>query len=82
MHCIWLQHIIFVHFNLLKSNYVYFNHAYIRKFKAQLLLLSKYIDLNYVFKNTYKEKKQLIYFFLFLESCFLPSIKKTNFDKI
>ena len=44
--------IIFVHFNLLKSNYVYFNHAFIRKFKAQLLLLSKYIDLNYVIKNT------------------------------
>ena len=39
-------------FNLLKSNYVYFNHAYIRKFKAQLLLLSKYTDLNYVMKNT------------------------------
>jgi len=37
---------------LLKSNYVYFNHAFIRKFKAQLLLLSKYIDLNYVIKNT------------------------------
>ena len=42
----------FFSFNLLESNYVYFNHAYIRKFKAQLLLLSKYIDLNYVTKNT------------------------------
>ncbi len=29
-----------------------------------------------------EEKKELIYFFLFLESCFLPSIKKTNLDKI
>jgi len=37
---------------LLKSNYVYLKHAYIRKFKAQLLLLSKYTGLNYVIKNT------------------------------
>ena len=29
-----------------------------------------------------EEIKKLIYFFLFLGSCFLPSIKKTNFDKI
>jgi len=35
-----------------KSNYVYFKHAYIRKFNVQVLLLSKYIDLNYVIKNT------------------------------
>ena len=34
------------------NNLVYLNHAYISKFKAQLLLLSKYIDLNYVIKNT------------------------------
>ena len=33
----------------------------------------------------YKDKKYLVinyYLFLFLDSCFLPSIKKTNFDKI
>ena len=42
----------FCSFQFAKGNYVYFNHAYILKFKAQLLLLSKYIDLNYVIKNT------------------------------
>ena len=30
----------------------------------------------------YEGKKYLIYFFLFLVTCFLPSIRKTNFDKI
>ena len=39
--------------NLPKSNHLYSNHAYIRKLKAQLLLLSKYTDLNYVIKNTF-----------------------------
>jgi len=29
-----------------------------------------------------KKSNQFIYFFLFLDSCFLPSIKKTNLDKI
>ena len=33
-------------------------------------------------KILYKEKMHMFYFFLFLDSCFLPSIKKTNFDKI
>ena len=72
----------FCSFNLLKSNYVYFNHAYIRKSKAQLLLLSKYIDLNYVLKDTFNRHRVINKFFLFLESFSLPSIKKTNFDKM
>ena len=33
-------------------------------------------------KIPYEAYKLLISFFLFLESSFLPSIKKTNFDKI
>ncbi len=33
-------------------------------------------------KILYKEQKVIDQFFLFLESCFSPSIKKTNFDKI
>jgi len=31
---------------------LYANHACVHKFKVHLLLLSKYIGLNYVFKNT------------------------------
>jgi len=41
-----------MHFNLLEEITLYLNNAYVEKFKAHLLLLSKYIDLDYVFKNT------------------------------
>ena len=33
-------------------------------------------------KILYEEKSDQSIFFLFLESCFLPSIKKTNLDKM
>ena len=56
--------------------HIFINNKYVFCCYQNILTLKLYL------KALYQAEKELVYFFLFLEPSFLPSIKKTNFDNI